>query len=106
MAPSKDARDPDVRTLIDCRNRTAGETLATLLPICREAHRRGRQPVVVVSNLELLPDSVTRLLKGLERAADELDARIVLEDRSGFVGAFRDVLSGRCRFELRGAHGP
>jgi hypothetical protein len=87
-------RDREIRTRIDCRDRTAREALATILPICLEAHVRGSRPVVVVHNLELLPDSVTRLLKGLERLAHELDATIVLEDSSGLADAFRAALYG------------
>ena len=104
MAGMNGPRDGEIRTRIDCRDRTARETLDTLLPICREAHVRGRRPVVVVAHLELLPDSVTRLLKGLNRLADELGASIVLEDSSGLADAFRDALSGVSRFEPRQAH--
>ena len=96
-------RDPEIRTRIDCRDRTAREALATILPICLEAHVRGRRPVVVVHNLHLLPDSVTRLLKGLERLADELDARIILEDSSGYAEAFRSAMSGASHFDHRRA---
>jgi hypothetical protein len=88
-----------MRTRIDCRGRTARETLMMLLPICTEAYDRGRTPVVIVHNLELLPDSVSRLLKGLERMARELDAKIVLQDSSGLVSAFRAALSGSSQFE-------
>ena len=95
------ARDLELRTRIDCRDRTAREALATLLPICLEAHVRGRRPVVIVHNLELLPDSVSRLLKGLERLADELDARIVLEDSSGLTEAFHTVMCGQSHLEHR-----
>lgn len=94
-------RDPEIVTRIDCRDRTAREALATILPICLEAHVRGRRPVVVVHHLDLLPDSVMRLLKGLDRLADELDAHIVLEDSSGYAEAFRSALSGAAHFEHR-----
>jgi hypothetical protein len=56
---------------------------------------------VIVHNLELLPDSVSRLLKGLERIADELDARIVLEDSSGLTEAFRAGMRGHSHLEHR-----
>lgn len=85
--------DGVIRTRIDCRERTAQEAMTAVLPVCLEAYVRGLRPVVVVQNLELLPDSVTRLLKALDRLSDELDARIVLEDRSGFADAFHDVLA-------------
>src|SRR5262245_15610046 len=84
----------ELRTRIDCRDRTAQQALATVLPICLEAHVRGSRTVVVVQHLELLADSVTRLLKGLERLAHELDTRIVLEDRSGLADAFRAAITG------------
>ena len=93
------ARDSEIRTRIDCRDRTVREALGTLLPICLEAHLRGRKPIVVVHHLDLLPDSVSKLLKGLEQLAAELDARIVLEDRSGLVEAFRAALPGPSHFE-------
>jgi len=97
----KSPRERETRTRIDCSHRTAGETLAALAPICREARGRGKDPVVVVAHLELLQDSVARFLKGVDRLAFELDARIILEDRSGLAGAFRNALSGASRFELR-----
>ena len=106
MVAGNGARDMEIRTRVDCRERSARETLASILPVCLEAHVRGRKPVVEVAHLDLLPDSVTRLLKGLERLADELDARIVLEDSSGLADAFRAALSGGSHFELRPAPGP
>jgi hypothetical protein len=88
-------RDTELRIRIDCRNLTVRESMARVLPLCLEAHVRCRKPVVVVQNLDLLADSVSGLLKSLQRLAGELDAKILLDDRSGFVDAFRNALSGK-----------
>jgi hypothetical protein len=95
-------REREIRTRIDCRDRTARDTLASLVPICEDASTRGRHHVVVVAHLDQLNDSVSRLLKGLERLSDELGVRIILEDRSGFADAFRNAL-GYAHFDLRTA---
>lgn len=103
MSKTKATREREIRTRIDCRDRTAQDTLAALVPIWRAARVRGRNPIVVVAHLELLRDSVARFLKGVERLAGEFDARIILEDPSGLAGAFRNALSGTSRFDLRPA---
>ena len=87
---------------VDCRDRAAREVLLEILPRCLEARAAGTQALVRVENLELLSDSVTRLLKALDRLAEELGAEIALADSSGFAGAFVGALSERAHVDAAG----
>lgn len=90
----RDLREQRSRARVDCRDRTAREVLLEILPCCMQALDRNERTEITVENLELLADSVTRLLKAFDRLADELGAEIVLADGSGITKAFCDALSG------------
>lgn len=83
----------ELKAWVDCRGRNAHEVIASVLPHCLDAASMGLQPVIVVDNLDQLVDSVSRLLKALDRMAAQLHARVVLADRSGFATAFREAMS-------------
>jgi hypothetical protein len=96
---SSDSGSTHERTRIDCRHRTAREVLLGVSPLCLDARARGGAAFVEVENLELLDDSVARLLKAFDRLADELGAKIVLKDSSGLSHAFRGALSGNVHLD-------
>lgn len=95
----KDKGAPTAR--VDCSGLTAGQVLLSILPSCLEAKRQGRPPVVIASNLQLLQDSVTRLLKAFGRLAEDFDARITLAESSGFGSAFFKAMAGEAHVDLR-----
>jgi len=84
---------------VDCRQKTAREVLLVILPPCLVAKAKGGRALVTVENLELLTDSVTRLLKAFDRLASDLGAEIALADSSGFTTAFMRALSDDGEFE-------
>jgi hypothetical protein len=88
---SSSAEEEKVR--VDCRQKTAREVLLDVLPPCLVAKARGDRARVTVENLELLADSVPRLLKAFDRMASDLGAEIALADSSGFTSAFLRALS-------------
>ena len=57
MGKTMSPREREIRTRIDCRERTARDTLAALVPICEDASSRGRHHVVVVAHLDQLNDA-------------------------------------------------
>jgi len=83
------------KVLVDCRQKTARQVLLDVLPPCLVAKAEGGRALVIVENLELLEDSVTRLLKAFDRLASDLGAEIALADSSGFTTAFIRALSDR-----------
>ncbi len=86
---------------VDCRGRRAGDVLTEVLPQCRTARAVGGTVLIEVDHLELLGDSITRLLKALGCLAREFGARIALLDPSGFGRAFDAALAGQAGFETR-----
>lgn len=88
-----------LRVRVDCCDRTAREVLLEILPPCMQARDRGERAEVTVENLELLADSVTRLLKAFDHLAAELGATIDLADASGITNAFCEALSGRAHVD-------
>lgn len=80
---------------VDCAGRSARDVLEAVLPECLEARSQGARALIRVDNLELLSDSVTRLLKAFDRLSADLGAEIRLADSSGFAGAFLEALSDR-----------
>jgi hypothetical protein len=101
---SSGAPDLVLRARIDCRELTAKEVLVRLVPHCLRARAQGMRALILIENLELLSDSVTRLLKSFDRLSADFPARIVLAESSGFGSAFRDALSGHAHLDL--AEGP
>jgi hypothetical protein len=85
---------------VDCRQLHANDVLLRVLPVCLRAKAASARAWITVENLELLEDSVTRLLKAFDRVADEFGARIALADASGFRSAFLVGLSGRARCDV------
>jgi hypothetical protein len=83
---------------IDCRGRRAAEILTDVLPICR---RTGAPPTFIIDRLDMLEDSVARLLKAFDRIADDFGARITLADSSGFGDAFLEAMSGNVHLSIR-----
>jgi hypothetical protein len=90
------------KVYVDCSQRTAREVLLDILPPCLVAKAKGGRALVTVENLELLADSVTRLLKAFDRLASDLDAEIAFADSSGLTSAFVGALSDRGHFESLG----
>jgi hypothetical protein len=86
---------------IDCKGLDARQVLLAILPHCLEAKQAGRRASLVVANLEYLEDSVTRLLKALDRLVADFDVEIALSDSSGFGSAFCQAMAGSARLELR-----
>jgi hypothetical protein len=89
----------ELHAWIDCRGRNAHGVMAAVLPCCLDAGSMGLRPTILVDNLDLLGDSITRLLKALDRMADALHARVVVSDASGYATAFMDALSIRSHFD-------
>lgn len=67
---------------IDCRGRTVAEVVGPILPWCRQARSLGGTPVVALHNVDLLGDSLSSLLKALDRLAVDFGVRVTLADRS------------------------
>ena len=85
--------EPSIRFEIQAQ---AGEARAGRL-----ITRRG-----VIETPVFMPVGTAGTVKGIrfeELESADLDARIILEDRSGLAGAFRTALSGTTRFDLRPA---
>src|SRR5438552_4739155 len=82
---------------VDCRELNAREVLFQVVPHCLKARTEGERAVIVVENLDLLSDSVTRLLKAFDRLSDDFPAQITLADSSGLGSAFLTALSRRSR---------
>jgi CheY-like chemotaxis protein len=78
---------------VDCSGKTARDVIARILPVCSKARDAGTTAVIVLRNLSLLNDSVSRLLKGLARAVAWSHVPIDLRDDSGCVAAFVAALS-------------
>jgi hypothetical protein len=80
------------RPVVDCRGRTAQNVFLEILLHCLEAHDRGGQVTIEILHLERLNDSLTRLLKAVDRLRADLGADLDLADRSGYLEAFRRSL--------------
>jgi serine/threonine-protein kinase len=78
---------------VDCKGRSARDVIAEILPACSKAGTQGTRAVVVLRNVGLLNDSLSRLLKGLARAVAWSHFPIDLRDESGCVAAFVSALS-------------
>jgi FixJ family two-component response regulator len=92
--PACDPATPLKKELaIDCAGRSARDVVAEILRICSKARGEGRTPTIVLANLTLLGDSVSRLLKGLARAVAWSHFPIDLRDDSGCLAAFLSALS-------------
>jgi len=86
MTPHRNQEDHVAR--IDCQGRRVAEVVGPILPWCRQTLAMGATPVIALHNLELLGDSITALLKALDRLAVDFGVRITLSDRSGYTKAF------------------
>lgn len=83
---------------MDCAGKSAGAVLAEIIPACRRAAReKGVRALLVLDNVRMLEDSLSRLVKDLARAAVWLDLPIELRDASGCVNAFLEAMEERSR---------
>lgn len=92
---SDDGAEELLEIKVDCAGRTAGLVLAEILPACRRASQGPARARIVVENLLMLQDSVSRLLKDLARAVVYLELPIELRDASGCITAFLNALDER-----------
>ena len=83
----------NINAQVDCRVHNAQEVVTAVLPLCLEARSTGTRVVILLENLELLADSVARLLKAFDRLAEDLGSRFALSDRSGLAKVFFEALS-------------
>ena len=93
--PSTVAPEPREEITVSCRGRTARDVVAEILPVCSRGQAHGIRPVIVLQDLRLLGDSVSRLLKGLARAVAWSHFPIDLRDESGCLAAFLAALGRR-----------
>jgi len=92
-APSSDAPRPaPEEVLVRCAGRSAREVIAEILPICSRGQTEGIRPSIVLADVRLLGDSLSKLLKGLARAVAWSHFPIDLRDESGCVAAFLSAL--------------
>ena len=87
MTPHRLSQEDHVAR-IDCQGRRVADVVGPILPWCRQTLALGATPVIALHNLELLEDSITALLKALDRLAVDFSVRITLSDRSGYTKAF------------------
>jgi hypothetical protein len=80
---------------IDCAGLPAGLVLAEIIPACRCAPPHVTRALIVLENVMLLKDSLSRLLKDLARAVVWLRVPIELRDSSGCLNAFLDAMGER-----------
>ena len=87
MTPQRPDREDHVAR-IDCQGRRVADVVGPILYWCRQTLPLGATPVIALHNLELLSDSISSLLKSLDRLAVDFGVRITLSDRSGYTRAF------------------
>jgi CheY-like chemotaxis protein len=83
---------PPHEFVVDCSGRDARAVIADILPVCSRAQQEGIRPTIVLANVRLLQDSLSRLLKGLARAVAWSHFSVDLRDESGCVAAFLSAL--------------
>jgi CheY-like chemotaxis protein len=86
--PGAESLMKPLEVIADCGGRTARDVTAQILQACSHARAQGIRAVIVLKNLSLLRDSISRLLKGLARAVAWSHLPIDLCDESGCVAAF------------------
>jgi len=80
---------------IDCAGRPAGLVLADILPACRRAPPNVTRARIVLENVMLLQDSLSRLIKDLARVVGWLPVPTELRDSSGCVDTFLNAMGER-----------
>jgi DNA-binding NtrC family response regulator len=80
---------------IDCAGRPAGLVLADIITTCRRAPPDVTRVLIVLENVMLLQDSLSRLIKDLARVVVWLRVPIELRDSSGCVNTFLNALGER-----------
>src|SRR6185503_6974472 len=78
---------------VDCAGKTAGAVLADIIPACRRAAREeNARALILLDDVRMLGDSLSRLVKDIARAAVWLDLPIELRDSSGCINAFLEAM--------------